>query len=122
MAVGENDGGVRTPRPYGLVAYNTERRTSEIGIRMALGASRGRILTPILRKALLLAGCGLAAGLPLTLALGWLVRSQLFGIPPHDLPTLVGSAVIFLGGTLASAWIPAQRASGLSPTVALRAE
>ena len=107
---------------YGLLAYNVTRRTSEIGIRMALGAQRGDIARPILREALLLATTGLAIGVPAALALAQLVKSQLYGVAPADPLTLIAGALLLLVIALLAAWIPARRAARVDPLEALRAE
>lgn len=105
---------------FGLMAYNVGRRTAEIGVRMALGATAGDITHPIVREALVLAAAGLAVGLPLTLALTRLVRSQLFGVTPGDpLSVLLGTGSIVVVA-VAAAGIPAWRARRIEPTAALR--
>jgi predicted permease len=107
---------------YGLLAYNVARRTGEIGLRMALGATRRNILGPIIREALVLAGAGLAVGLPAAFAIARLIRSQLYGVGPADPLTLVAGAGLLLGLAALSAWLPARRAAKVDPMVALRAE
>jgi ABC-type antimicrobial peptide transport system permease subunit len=107
---------------YGLLAYNVARRTSEIGIRLALGAQQGDISRPILREALLLAVAGLAIGVPAALALAQLVKSQLYGVAPADPLTLIAGALLLLVIALLAAWIPARRAARVDPLEALRAE
>ena len=104
------------------MAYNVARRTSEIGIRMALGATRAHVAWPILREALLLAAVGLAVGVPGALALGRLIESQLYGVAPTDPVTLVSCGVLLIGVALVSAWIPARRAARIDPLKALRYE
>jgi predicted permease len=107
---------------YGLMAYQVARRTGEIGIRMALGATRRQIAAPVLREALLLGAAGAAVGLPLTMALTRLIRSNLFGVEPCDPFTLGGAMLLLLAVALAAAWIPARRAAKVDPIVALRHE
>jgi ABC-type antimicrobial peptide transport system permease subunit len=107
---------------YGLMAYHVARRTSEIGIRMALGANRQQIAGPILREALLLAAIGVAVGIPLALAMTRLVRSSLFGVEPTDPLTLGGAAMLLLIVAVIAAWIPARRAARVDPIIALRSE
>jgi predicted permease len=107
---------------YGLLAYNVARRTSEIGIRLALGAQQGDISRPILREALLLAVAGLAIGVPAALALAQLVKSQLYGVAPADPLTLIAGALLLLVIALLAAWLPARRAARVDPLVALRSE
>jgi predicted permease len=107
---------------YGVTAYGVGRRTNEIGVRMALGADRGSVLRLILRGALTLIFFGLALGVPLTLAAGRLLRSQLYGIIQDD-PMIIGGAILALcAAGLIAAVIPAFRATLISPVEALRGE
>ena len=107
---------------YGLMAHNVTRRTSEVGIRLALGACPRDVAWPILREALILAALGIAIGLPVALALSQLIRNTLFGIKPHDPVTIVGSVILLLSVAALSAWVPAQRAAKIDPMEALRYE
>ena len=107
---------------YGLMAYNVARRTSEMGIRLALGARPQDVAWPILREALILASIGIAIGLPMALALSRLIRSIFFGIKPHDPVTIIGSVILLLSVAALSAWIPARRAAKTDPMKALRYE
>ena len=107
---------------YGLMAYNVTRRTSEIGVRMALGASRRDIAWPILREALKLAGIGVAIGVPVALGLAQILKGQLHGVPAHDPLTFGAGALVLLAVAVLAAWLPARRASRIDPMVALRAE
>jgi putative ABC transport system permease protein len=105
---------------YGVMSYLVARRTNEIGIRVALGADRGQILSLILRQSAALLGIGLASGAVLALAAARTVRSLLFGLEPHDGPTLV-LAVLLLGATVeVASYLPARRAARLEPMDALR--
>jgi predicted permease len=107
---------------YGVMAYTVQQRTSEIGLRMALGADRVRVVRMVLRGAFSLIGIGLALGIPAAIAAGKLMTSQLFGVRPWD-PIMLALAAIALSlaALLASA-IPARRAAGVEPMVALRNE
>ena len=107
---------------YGVLAYMVERRTGEIGVRMALGANRGRVIGMVLRGAFWQVGIGLALGIPAAIGAGRLMTSQLFGVKPWD-PVMLALATLLLGlaAVLASV-IPAWRAAGIEPMVALRAE
>ncbi len=107
---------------YGLTAYNVARRTGEIGIRMALGATRQNIAGPVLREALLLAVYGMAVGVPAALALTQLTKSQLYGVQPNDPLTLIGAGGLLIAVALLAAWIPARRAARVDPMAALRNE
>jgi ABC-type antimicrobial peptide transport system permease subunit len=104
------------------MAYTVEQRTSEIGVRMALGADRGSVVKMIMRGAFSQIGIGLALGVPAAIGAGKLMSDQLFGVKPWD-PVMLALAVLLLGvaALLASA-IPARRAAGVDPIVALRNE
>jgi len=107
---------------YGVMAYTVARRTPEIGIRMALGASLGSVRGLVLREAMTLAAIGLAIGIPAALAAGRLARSLLYGVEPGD-PRLVAAAgLLLIGVMLAAAYLPARRATKVDPVVALRSE
>ncbi len=107
---------------YGIMAYNVTLRTSEIGIRMALGAPRSRILWSVLNQSLSLVLVGLMAGCVLALATTRLIASTLYGVAPTNPVTLgMGMLLLFLVAMLA-AWIPARRAAKVDPMVALRYE
>jgi predicted permease len=107
---------------YGLMAYNVGRRTSEIGIRMALGATPANVARPILREAVVLAATGLAVGMPVAIALARLIKSQLYGVAPTDPVTLIGTGVLLMAVAIVSAWIPARRTMKINPMEALRCE
>jgi len=107
---------------YGLMAYNVARRTSEIGLRMALGATGRHVAFPVLREALLLSLIGVAVGLPAAFAAGRLIRSQLYGVAPYDPLALAAAAVALVAVALFAAWLPARRAARIDPMVALRCE
>ena len=107
---------------YGVLAYQTVRRHSEIGIRLALGAARGQIVQLVLKEAALLVLAGFLIGLLGSLALGQAASSLLFGISPRD-PLHLGAAAIALAAAAAiGSMIPAWRASRLDPMDALRDE
>jgi putative ABC transport system permease protein len=107
---------------YGVMAYMVEQRTGEIGIRMALGADRWRVVKMVLRRAFSQVGIGLALGVPAAIGAGRLMKDQLFGVKPWDPVMLVFATLLLaLAAVLASA-IPARRAAGVEPMVALRNE
>jgi len=107
---------------YGVMAYTVARRTSEIGIRMALGANGGSVAWLVVGESVWMVAAGLAIGIPAALALSKFVRSMLYGITPNDPWSF--TAAIFLMATVgaAAAWIPARRASRIDPMAALRNE
>jgi len=107
---------------YGVIAYAVQRRTQEIGVRIALGASRIQVTGLLLRDMAQLLAIGLGMGLAATLALGNWVRSLLFGITPHDPAMLAAAAAILTLVAFGAAYLPARRASRLHPMQALRQE
>jgi predicted permease len=107
---------------YGVTAYSVSRRTREIGVRMAIGASRGRVLIDVLRGATVQVAVGIAIGLPAAFVAGRLLESQLFGTSARDPVILAGGTFLLLLSALAAALIPARRAASMDPVKALRAE
>ena len=107
---------------YGVMSYFVAQRTRDIGVRMALGATRGDILGLVLRSALLLALAGTATGLVGSILAGRILRSILFGVEPADPATLAGSAALLLTIAATAAVFPARRAARIDPMVALREE
>jgi predicted permease len=107
---------------YGMMAYNVARRTNEIGIRMALGARRDRLVWMVLREVLGMAAAGLAIGLGAAMATTKFVESFLFRMKPNDPMALAGAAAILLAAALAAGYAPARRASKIDPWIALRDE
>ena len=107
---------------YGVTAYNAGRRVNEIGVRMALGANRGHVVRLVLRGAFGLILLGLCIGLPMTFAVGRFLGNQLYGINPYN-PVVTLVAVFALGlSALVASFVPALRASLVSPLDALRSE
>jgi len=107
---------------YGITAYSVARRTSEIGLRMALGANRNNVLALVLRAASWQVGLGLALGIPIALVGGRLMSSQLYGVRIYD-PLTICAAVLVLSTFAAIAgFIPARRAASIEPMNALRTE
>jgi predicted permease len=107
---------------YGLKAYDVARRTREIGIRIALGATSGNVTALVLRDGLLTAIAGLAAGLLLALGCGQLVSGLLYQVSPFDPATIALAAVSLAGATLLATFLPARRATRIAPLEALRTE
>jgi len=107
---------------YGVLAYNVVKRTSEIGIRMALGARTTGILWMVLRESLLLLAAGIAVGVPATLGITRVVRSQLFGLSSFDAATFMTAIAAISIVIVIAAYLPARRAANVDPMVALRYE
>jgi len=107
---------------YGVISYTVAQRTNEIGIRMALGSQRTRVIRLILGEVSILIGIGIAVGAGLTLAGGKAAGSLLYGLKAHDPVTLVLAVVILAAIGLAASFVPAHRASRLDPMAALRYE
>ena len=107
---------------YGLVSYSVTRRTSELGIRIALGAESHTILRMVLAQALRMAIGGVMLGLALAIALTRLLRSLLFQVTPTDPLTLAAAAALVIVVTLIASYGPARRASAVNPLLSLRHE
>jgi len=107
---------------YGLMSFAVNRRTNEIGIRMALGAAQTEVLCMVMREVLMLVGIGLAIGIPAALASDRWAASLLFGVKPTDLATLAGASLVLLGVAAFAGYLPARRAAKVDPMVALRYE
>jgi predicted permease len=107
---------------YGVMAYTVAQRTREVGIRIALGAPRGKVIWLVMREVLLLVAIGVIAGVTASVALTRVVQSQLFGLTPHDPLTLGLATAVLAVVACAAGYIPALRASRLDPMVALRYE
>jgi ABC-type antimicrobial peptide transport system permease subunit len=107
---------------YGVMSYSVARRTREIGIRLALGAPRERVLRMVLREVGTLGAWGLGLGLPLAVVLARFVSAQLFGLSPHDPLTLLSATAIIAAVTVLAGLLPARRAMRVDPMLALRYE
>jgi predicted permease len=107
---------------YGLIAYDVVQRTSEIGIRMALGAQPGHVLWVTVRRGVAWIAAGVAAGVPLALSASRVARGLLFGLSAADAGALIGAAGVMAAMGLLAAYIPARRASRIDPLLALRTE
>ncbi len=107
---------------YGITTYSVARRTSEIGLRMALGANRGNVVVLVLKKALLLVALGLAIGIPVALLGGRLMSTQLYGVRTYDPLTLAGAILVLSVFAALAGFIPARRAASIEPMHALRTE
>jgi len=107
---------------YGVMAYATSRRAGEIGLRMALGASRGTVTRMVLRETIVLVTAGIAVGLPAALAATRLIATSLVGIRATDPATLAGAVLVMLMVAILAGLLPAARASRIDPMSALRQE
>jgi macrolide transport system ATP-binding/permease protein len=107
---------------YGVAAYAVARRTSEIGIRMAMGAGRSNVIGMVLRETMLQAGVGLAIGVPVALLCVRYVQSQLYSVAGHDVGVLALAIATLTASAFAAGLIPARRAASIDPVKALRAE
>ncbi len=107
---------------YGVTSYGVERRTQEIGIRMALGETRGGVIARVLRGAMLQAGIGLGIGVPAALLCVRFVQAQLYGVSGKDLGVMAAAVAILATAACVAGLIPARRAASVDPARALRAE
>jgi predicted permease len=105
---------------HGALAGAVAGRTREIGVRMALGAGRRRVLRDVVGRGLALAGLGFVLGLPAAVLLARLLRGALVGVGPGDVATHAGAAAVLLGAAVLAGWLPARRAAGVDPAAALR--
>ncbi|MYD88338.1 MAG: FtsX-like permease family protein [Acidobacteria bacterium] len=107
---------------YAVVAYETSARTREIGVRVALGATRGAVIRHVLGRSVLQSFAGTVLGLLGAVALTRLLAPPLYGIAPTDPMTFATAAVLLLSAAVAGAWLPARRAAATEPMTALRTE
>jgi putative ABC transport system permease protein len=107
---------------YGILAYSVSQRTREIGLRMALGASRGGVLRLVVAEGMIVGLIGVGVGLGGALALGRAIASIVFGVPVHDPATFLGVTGVLLTVALAACLLPAARASRVDPQIALRGD
>jgi ABC-type antimicrobial peptide transport system permease subunit len=105
---------------YGTVSYNVARRTNEIGIRVALGMQRGRVVWMVLREVCMLTTVGVAISLPTALVVSKVVESFLFEIKPNDPLALAAAVITLLTAAMLAGYLPARRASRIDPMTALR--
>ena len=105
---------------YGLISFSVARRTSEVGIRLALGATRSCVLGMVVKEGMLLVLAGLVIGVPAALAVTRLISSRLYGVSPTDPLTIVAATSLMIAVALLASLIPARRASRVDPMVALR--
>jgi ABC-type antimicrobial peptide transport system permease subunit len=106
---------------YGVVSYIVSQRTSEIGVRLALGAAPRDVTALIVRQNALVTAAGVVAGLGAALGTGHLIQSLLYGVSPRDPAVLAGTTAILAAVAILACWLPARRASRVNPVQALRA-
>jgi len=107
---------------YGVMSFNVVRRSNEIGIRIALGATGGGVRWMVLRESLALLTAGLVLGIPITLGAARLIRTQLYRMSPFDPTIFIAATAGITAVTVLSAWLPARRAAAVDPMVSLRCE
>jgi predicted permease len=107
---------------YGTHSFRVNRRRAEIGVRMALGASRGQVLRMVMRESLWVLACGLAVGIPLTLLAVRPLKAMLYEISPFDPAALIAAIVVLALVSAGAAFVPARRAASIDPMRALRSE
>jgi ABC-type antimicrobial peptide transport system permease subunit len=107
---------------YGVLAYGVARRRREIGVRIAVGASRSAVEWMFLRESFVLLAAGLAIGLPAAILLIRLVSSMLYGLGPQDPAAMASVVAVLAFATAAASFVPARRAASIDPIVALREE
>lgn len=107
---------------YGALSYRVSMRTAEIGVRMAMGAQRGQVVWMILKDSLFVTATGVVIGIPLSIALGRLLASTLYGVMPLDLATYLLAFIGLAGIALGASAVPAVRAANVEPLIALRTE
>ena len=107
---------------FGVMSYSVARRTNEIGIRMALGAQRQDVLRLVMRESMILVAAGVAIGLGGAVAASRLVSNLLFGLAPTDPATMAGAMIVMVLVSALAGYLPARRASGIDPMVALHYE
>jgi ABC-type antimicrobial peptide transport system permease subunit len=105
---------------YGVIAYMVARRRNEIGVRVALGADRRRVVRLVLREATILIAVGVVIGTGLAIWAGKAASTMLYGLKPHEPVILIGAVVLLAGVALMASYLPARRAARLEPMQALR--
>jgi len=107
---------------YGVLAYYVSQRTREIGVRAALGASRGQLASLVIRQSLLPLVAGVVIGVAGSLATGRLLQEFLYQVKPDDPQVITTIVILLIGVGLLASWLPARRAAAIDPIVALRDE
>jgi len=107
---------------YGMLAFEVARRTCEIGVRMALGATRADVLGMVMRQAFVVAAAGVALGLLGSVALTRVLTAVLYGVTPRDPLSFIAAVIVITAAAMLASWLPARRAMAVEPIVALRSE
>ena len=107
---------------YGITSYQVARRTSEIGLRMALGADRSRVVLMVLKAASIQVGLGLLIGIPVAIIAAHYMVDQLYGVKSYDPISMLIALLALSASAMVAGFIPARRAASIEPTVALRTE
>jgi putative ABC transport system permease protein len=107
---------------YGVLSTAVRQRTSELGVRIALGASAARIVRDVVGQGLCLTAIGIAVGVPAAVAFTRVMTTMLVGVTPTDPPTFASGGVLFFVIAGISSWLPARRAAHVDPVIALRSE
>jgi putative ABC transport system permease protein len=107
---------------YGVMGFTVAQREHELGLRMALGASRGNVVKLVLKEALVLASIGLGLGLVGAYFVGRAMKAMLFGVGSIDYTAMAGVALVLLAASIVASWLPARRAAAVEPMQALRTE
>jgi putative ABC transport system permease protein len=107
---------------YGVISYSVVQRSHEMGIRLALGASKADLLRLVVGHGVLVAGTGVVIGVATALGLARVMASLLFGVKPHDPVTFTFVALLLIGVAAVASYIPARRAGKVDPVIALRCE
>jgi ABC-type antimicrobial peptide transport system permease subunit len=107
---------------YGVMAFTVAQREHELGLRMALGASRSKVVHLVLREAMLLAMAGLGIGLVASFFVGRTMQNMLYGVGKLDFGAIAAVAIVLLAASLLASWLPARRAASVEPMRALRTE
>jgi predicted lysophospholipase L1 biosynthesis ABC-type transport system permease subunit len=107
---------------YGVIAYGVAQRTSEIGLRLALGATTRNVLALVLRGGMMPVIAGLTAGLAAAFAFSRVMVSLLYEVTPTDLSTFLGVSAVLMASALLAAYLPARRAASIDPSSAMRAD
>jgi predicted permease len=105
---------------YATMAFLVGRRTREIGVRIALGASTVDVRSLVLKDGSMLAAAGVLVGLALSIWVGHALRHQIYGVDPFDITSVAGAAIVLAGAAIAASWLPARRAASIDPVLALR--